>query len=111
MLAQFQLANAEAQAGDVDKAVADYDALATDAETDNILKGLATVQAATLRLDSADYAEMERRLKGLIDRGKPLEIFGAGAARAFGLQAQQHAGGRKAVQRAHRRSGNARKSA
>ena len=71
ILARFQLANVEAQAGDVDKAVADYDALATDAGTDGILKGLATVQAATLRLDSADYAEMERRLKGLIDRGSP----------------------------------------
>lgn len=71
ILARFQLANAEAQAGDVDKAVADYDALATDAGTDGILKGLATIQAATLRLDIADYAEMERRLKGLIDRGSP----------------------------------------
>ena len=35
------------------------------------MKGLATIQAATLRLDTADYAEMERRLKGLIDQGSP----------------------------------------
>ena len=39
--------------------------------TDNILKGLATIQAATLRLDTADYAEMERRLNGLIEQGSP----------------------------------------
>ena len=37
---RFQLAAAEAQAGDTDKAVALYDALANDAETDTILKGL-----------------------------------------------------------------------
>jgi hypothetical protein len=71
VLARFQLANAEAQAGNIDKAVADYDALATDSTTDNILKGLAKIQAATLRLDTADYAEMERRLQGLIDQGSP----------------------------------------
>jgi hypothetical protein len=71
VLARFQLAAAEAQAGHTDKAVELYDALSTDSETDDILKGLATIQAATLRLDTADYAEMERRLKGLIDQGSP----------------------------------------
>jgi hypothetical protein len=69
VLSRFQLASAEAQTGDRDKAVALYDALSTDSDTDTILKGLATIQAATLRLDTADYAEMERRLKGLIDQG------------------------------------------
>ena len=71
VLARFQLASAEVQTGDKDKAVALYDALATDGDTDTIFKGLATIQAATLRLDTADYAEMERRLKGLIDQGSP----------------------------------------
>ena len=71
VLSRFQLALIDAQAGDNDKAVAIYDALATDADTDSILKGLTTIQAATLRLDTADYAEMERRLKGLIDQGSP----------------------------------------
>jgi hypothetical protein len=69
VLARFQLASAEAQTGD--KAVALYDALATDNDADTILKGLATIQAATLRLDTADYAEMERRLNGLIDQSSP----------------------------------------
>jgi hypothetical protein len=67
VLARFQLAAAEAKAGDIDKAVADYDALASDAGADQILQGHAALQAAALRLDKADYAEMERRLKGLID--------------------------------------------
>ena len=66
MLARFQLAAAEAKAGETDKAVADYDALATDSSVDPILQGHATLQAAALRLDKADYAEMEQRLKGLI---------------------------------------------
>jgi hypothetical protein len=71
VLSRFQLAAAEAQAGNTDKAVALYDALATDSDTDDILKGLATIQAATLQLDTADYAEMERRLKDLIEQGSP----------------------------------------
>jgi hypothetical protein len=71
VLSRFQLAVSAAEAGDAEKAVALYDALATDASTDSILKGLAVIQAATLRLETADYAEMERRLKGLIDEGSP----------------------------------------
>jgi hypothetical protein len=69
VLARFQLAAAAAKAGETDKAVAEYDALATDASVDPILQGHATLQAAALRLDKADYAEMERRLKGVIDSG------------------------------------------
>jgi len=67
VLARFQLAAAEAKAGDIDKAVADYDALASDSSVDEILRGHATLQAAALRLDKADYAEMERRLKDLAE--------------------------------------------
>jgi hypothetical protein len=67
VLARFQLAAAEAKAGEIDKAVAAYDGLANDASVDPILQAHATLQAAALRLDKADYAEMERRLKGLID--------------------------------------------
>lgn len=67
VLSRFQLAAAEAKAGKIDEAVKAYDALAGDANVDKILQGLATLQGAALRLDSADYAEMERRLKGLVD--------------------------------------------
>ena len=67
ILSRFQLAVAEAKAGDTDKAVADYDTLANDPSIDDILRGHATLQAAALRLDKADFAEMEKRLKGLID--------------------------------------------
>ena len=86
VLARFQLAAAEAKAGDIDKAVADYDALANDPSVDPILKGHATIQAAALRLDKADYAEMERRLKGLVDsssawRFSARELLGLSAYR------------------------------
>lgn len=86
VLSRFQLAAAEAKAGKTDEAVKAYDALATDANVDQILQGLATLQAATLRLDSADYAEMERRLKGLIDsnsawRFSARELLGLSAYR------------------------------
>ena len=67
VLARFQLAGTEAKSGETDKAVADYDALATDPSVDSILQSHATLQAASLRLDKADYAEMQRRLKGLVD--------------------------------------------
>ena len=86
VLARFQLAAAEAKAGDLDKAVADYDALASDAGADQILQGHASLQAAALRLDKADYAEMDRRLKGLIDsngawRFSARELLGLSAYR------------------------------
>jgi hypothetical protein len=86
VLARFQLAAAEAKAGDLDKAVADYDALAIDPGVDPILQGHATLQAAALRLDKADYAEMERRLKGLVDsnsawRFSARELLGLSAYR------------------------------
>ena len=65
VLSRFQLASSQAKAGDTDKAVESYEALAKDRRVDAILKGLATLQAATLRLDQADYAEMQKRLDGL----------------------------------------------
>lgn len=73
ILARFQLAAAAAKAGETDKAVAEYDALAKDSDVDAILRGHATLQAALLRLDKADYAEMEERLKGLIDANSAWE--------------------------------------
>jgi len=86
ILARFQLAAAEAKAGETDKAVAAYDALAKDTSVDAILRGHATLQAAMLRLDKADYAEMDERLKGLIDsnsawRYSARELLGLSAYR------------------------------
>ena len=87
VLSRFQLASADAKAGDTDKAVAAYDALATDGRVDPILQDLATVQAATLRVDTADYAEMERRLKGLVNDQSRWRFS---ARELLGLSAYQH---------------------
>ena len=86
VLARFQLAAAAAKAGENDKAVAEYDALAKDSSVDPILQGHATIQAASLRLDKADYAEMEQRLKGLAEsdsawRFSARELLGLSAYR------------------------------
>jgi hypothetical protein len=74
VLARIQLAAAEAKAGEADKAVADYDALAVDPGVDPILQGHASLQAAALRLEEADMAEMQRRLKPLTDSGSPWQF-------------------------------------
>jgi len=87
VLSRFQMAAAHAKAGETDKAVAAYDELSTDGGVDQILQGLATLQAATLRLDTADYAEMERRLKGLIESGTAWKYS---ARELLGLSAYQH---------------------
>jgi len=86
VLARFQLAAAKAKEGKTEEAVAEYDALAKDPGVDSILRDHATLQAASLRLDKADYAEMEQRLKGLIDsesawRFSAQELLGLSAYR------------------------------
>jgi hypothetical protein len=87
VLSRFQIAASEADAGETDKAVADYDALSTDSKVDSILQGLAAIQAATLRLDTADYADMERRLKGFTGADNPWRFS---ARELLGLSAYQH---------------------
>ena len=84
ILSRFQMAANEAKAGETEKAVAAYDALSVDGGVDPILQSLATLQAATLRLDDADYAEMERRLKGLAD---PNSAWRFSARELLGLSA------------------------
>src|SRR4029078_6027360 len=68
VLSRFQLAATAAPGREQAKAVGIYDELAASADTDSILKGLATIQAATLRLDDSDYAELEGRVNGRIRR-------------------------------------------
>ena len=86
VLSRFQLAASQAKAGETDKAVEAYDALAVDGGVDPILQGIATLQGATLRLDNADYAEMERRLNGLIENNTAWRFS---ARELLGLSAYQ----------------------
>lgn len=87
ILSRFQLASSQAKAGETEKAVAAYDELAKDRRVDAILKGLAKLQAASLRLDNADYAEMQERLNSLA-QGKSAWRFSA--QELLGLSAYQN---------------------
>lgn len=66
-LARLRLAAAYASDGKVDDAVAAYDRLTKDSSADKLLRGFAQVQAAILRLDNADFKEMNSRVGDLDD--------------------------------------------
>ena len=83
-LAKLQMAGAQAKAGKTADAIATYDALAKDAGADNLLKSFAQLQAASLRLPDADYAEIQNRLTPLAGDGAP---FGMSARELLGLAA------------------------
>jgi hypothetical protein len=70
-LSQLRLAAAAAKAGKTDAAVSAYDALAKDNATDRLLADFARLQAASLRLDVADWTEMQNRLIDLSDNANP----------------------------------------
>jgi len=70
-LAEMRLAALNAKAGKVAEAVVVYDAIVSDASIDVIVRDLAGVKAANLRLPNADLAEMERRLAKLTAEGAP----------------------------------------
>lgn len=70
-LAQLRLAAAAVKAGKPAEAVTIYDALAKDAVTDRLLADFARLQAAAVRLDQADWTEMQNRLIDLTDNANP----------------------------------------
>lgn len=70
-LSQIRIAGIHAKAGRTAEAVAAYDAVAKDATIDPVIRDFAGVQAAVLRLNSADYAEMESRLTPLTTDKSP----------------------------------------
>jgi len=71
MLSQLRLAAASAKAGKTAEAVASYEALAKDAAADKLFADYARLQAAALRLDQADWTEMQNRLIDLTDNSNP----------------------------------------
>jgi hypothetical protein len=70
LLARFRSA-ADAVDTDKTKAVAIYDALASDAKLGAPLQDVARIRAALLRLDEADQKEIETRLNPLAQAGAP----------------------------------------
>ena len=64
-LAGLRLAALAGEAGKTDDALARYEALSSSTALDATLRGFAQIQAAQLRLDKADLAEMQTRLGSL----------------------------------------------
>lgn len=87
MLAQFRKAGVLAKDGQIDEAVAAYDALANSQSNGN-LRELALVLAGTLLVDTGSLADVEGRLGTLAVDGNPLRNA---AREALGL-AQYRAG-------------------
>ncbi len=83
-LARLQVANARIKAGKPDEALAMFDVLAKDTAVEPLLRDYAALQAAMLRLDTADWTEMENRLTPLMVDSSPWRAM---AREALGLAA------------------------
>lgn len=86
-LARLRNAGAYAAEGKRDEAVAAYDSVSKDTDADPLLRDFATLQAAMLRVDVADWTEMQNRLKDLINdnnawRSPARELLGLAAMKA-----------------------------
>ena len=70
-LSRLRLASLEQASGRTDEAVKAYDGVAADTRVDALLRGLAGLKAAMLRIDAADWTEMQNRLTPLKDAKNP----------------------------------------
>ena len=85
-LSRLRAAGALAAENKRAEAVAAYDAVTKDASADVLLRDFATIQAALLRVDEADWTEMQNRLKDLINDGN---AWRASARELLGLAAMK----------------------
>ncbi len=86
-LARLRAAGALAAEGKRAEAVAAYDVVAKDTGADVLLRDFAAMQAALLRVDEADWTEMQNRLKDLTNetnawRAPARELLGLAAYKA-----------------------------
>jgi hypothetical protein len=91
-LARLQLAGNAAKAGKTAEALAAYETLANDTTVDPLLADFARLQAAALKVETADWTEMQNRLNPLADeknawRFSARELLGLAAYRAGKLDA------------------------
>lgn len=73
-LARMRLAGIEQGNGRLDEAVKIYEAVAADGGADPMLRGLGSLKAAMLRIDTADWTEMQNRLTPLKDAKNPWNL-------------------------------------
>ena len=86
LLARLQLAASNQAADKSSDAVTGYDAVAASTNADPVLRDFAKLQAAALRLETADWTEMQNRLISLTDERS---AFRATAREYLGLSAQK----------------------
>ncbi len=87
MLSQMRDAALKASSGKLEAAASEYDKLAKNNTVDPVLQDFSRIQAAMLRVDKADEAEMKTRLGKLADgtsswRHSARELLGLSAYRA-----------------------------
>lgn len=70
-LARIRLAGAEREAGKTEQALSAFEAVSKQGGVDPLLADYARLQAAMLRVDTADWTEMQNRLKPLVADGNP----------------------------------------
>ena len=85
-LARLRLAAADRQAGRRAEALAAYEAIGKEKGLDPLLTDYARLQAASMRLDSADWTEMQNRLNDLAADGN---VWRFSARELLGLAAQK----------------------
>jgi len=83
-LAGLRLAALDADAAKGDRALARYEAIANSSGVDANIRGFARIQAAQLRLDTADFTEMQNRLN---DLAAPDGVWRQSARQLLGLAA------------------------
>lgn len=87
-LAQLALSAEAVKAGNAAEALSGYEAVAARTGIDPVIRDFARLQIAALKLDSADFTEMQNRLKDLTTDASPWRY----AARELAGVAALHAG-------------------
>lgn len=87
VLARLRLAGAEAKAGRTAEAIAAYEEAAKATHVDPLIAEFAQLQIATLKIDTADWTELQNRLTPLMGEKGPWrysarELFGLAAWKA-----------------------------
>lgn len=90
-LASLELAALHVKEGRKDEALKLYDELAAQSGIGEVLRGFALVQAASLRLDTASFEELELKLKSLLStdnswRHSARELLGLSAYKAGNIK-------------------------
>lgn len=90
-LARLQIAGEAASAGKTADAISAYEAVAGDGSVDALLRQYAQLQIASLKVDTADFTEMQNRLTPLLGddsawRHNARELLGLSAYRSGRLE-------------------------